>query len=172
MANNYTQAAELLDMPLAAARHAVLVDTVASELADYETVAEWMEAIPGADEVDPSVITDARSVIEACQEDIYYGTSCRFEAGEHGLYLASDESIDLDATATIVQVTMARFDLAGPFVIEWASTCSALRAGEFGGGALVITKDDIRSMSSSRWAELESAAIQDAAALDAGFQSA
>lgn len=67
---------------------------------------------------------------------------------------------------------MKRFDLPGYAVIEWANTCSKLRAGEFGGGAVVITKNEARSMSTWGWADLTTQQMERAALLDAGFESA
>ena len=36
-------------------------------------------------------------------------------------------------------------------VIEGAATCSKMRPGEFGGFAHLITRDDVRSMSTWQW---------------------
>lgn len=140
MADNYTDTAVLLEMPIEAARYAVaLADAI------YDDDADNIE-----DE-------RLRADVEILLEDDIQSTSATWEASEHAvtkagqLYIASDESIDMEATAAVLQATMARFDLPGALAIEWAETCSKKRPGEFGGGAVVITKDAEHWMSTSQW---------------------
>ncbi len=160
MANNYTSFAENLKMPREAARYAVALDALCSDLADFgqsgadeEEGDTWeppkiIEGVP----VDERMILDAHAIVEPSAD--FYGSSTTFEAGEtSALYVASDESGDIEVVVAIVQATMARFDLPGAVHIQWANTCSKLRPGEFGGGAVVITKDDEEWMTTSRWVD-------------------
>ncbi len=39
------------------------------------------------------------------------------------------------------------------FAISWSETCSKMRAGEFGGGACLITKDEIHYLNTWQWLE-------------------
>lgn len=49
-----------------------------------------------------------------------------------------------------------------PFVeIEWAETCSKMRQGEFGGGAMFITRDDIQQMTTGWWLQERRNALTD-----------
>lgn len=62
--------------------------------------------------------------------------------------------LDLDRVsyATVFQAIVARHPDQVPFVtVEMAFTCSKMRPDGFGGGAELITADDVRWINTSRW---------------------
>jgi len=69
------------------------------------------------------------------------------------LYVFSEDGGGLEAAAQLVQSLLVRFDIAEPVILEWADTCSRPRPDAFGGGAMVITRDRILSMSTRQMAE-------------------
>src|SRR6185312_4402993 len=151
MADNYTLFAVALEMPEAAAKYAcdregMLADMRGANPDEPQTHAEPMA-------------TDARAILAAAGE--WYGTSAHFSTAGDCLLIEADESGDPEAVAAILQSTMKRFSLTTPFAIEWAHTCSALRPGEFGGGAVVITA------AAQRWFATAEFVAQTVAALSA-----
>jgi len=62
-------------------------------------------------------------------------------------WLYADESANLDHLANIIQRFLQRFRPDACFGLSWAGTCSRLRVGEFGGGALFITARRVTWMS-------------------------
>lgn len=74
--------------------------------------------------------------------------------GEEGCYIlfTSEESGRVDQLAKLVQlffIEMRPDDCL--FTLGWASTCDKMRTGEFGGGAVAVTKDSITYSSTWEW---------------------
>lgn len=67
----------------------------------------------------------------------------------------SEESGDLDAAVNFVQwfIREQRQDLI--FTVSWADTCDKMRAGEFGGGAVVVTARSTKWIDTDTWLENE-----------------
>jgi hypothetical protein len=59
-------------------------------------------------------------------------------------WLYSEESFDPDQLATAVQAFLATFRPDQYFTMTWAEYCSKPRIGEFGGGWMVVTADDVK----------------------------
>ena len=57
------------------------------------------------------------------------------------LYVFHDENIDLEHVEVFVTALLRRFDPDGTVVLEVAETCDRPRPGQFGGGFMIITKD-------------------------------
>jgi len=159
MANNYTTFAEAIEMPREAACYAAALDclcsTIAEEAGDFRPPERVVVGRGLSVPTGPRMIADAQAIGLA---DWYYGTGASFEVTECGLYISSEESLGagtagLDVVVAILQAAMARFDLPGAISIQWAYTCSKLRAGEFGGGAVVITKDEERWLATNSWVQ-------------------
>lgn len=182
MANSYTQLAEQFPWPREAAEYAcalrTLVDHVYfrwhNEPGEIDMWRVWPDAALIGDgrrvSVNDHLKTDALAI---AKEMDWSDVGAQFEAGLDGdLYISGGESPNIETIARILQATMIRFNLPGPTVIEWANTCDKLRAGEFTGGAAVITQASQRWMNTTQWAEQTCAAMEREAALDAGFESA
>ncbi len=159
MANNYTQFAEVITMPREAAEYAVALQAAAWRVVDDETLE------PGDEQPARALIAE---YADRCGGE-WYGTSTTFEVCDNGLYIAAEESGDLEAVALVIQYTFRHFGLTNFAYIEYANTCSRMRPGEFGGGAMVVTKDDTRWLSTSLWVSQTIDEMQYEAALDAGF---
>jgi len=60
-----------------------------------------------------------------------------FYADEH-----SFSGGDIEHLIEIMKVFLSKFDPEGYFSLTWASVCSKMRSGEFGGGCLFVTAND------------------------------
>lgn len=62
--------------------------------------------------------------------------------GGHFLWMAHDESIDLEVVVVIAQIMLELDDNDATFTLEWASICDKPRVGEFCGGAVAMNRHD------------------------------
>lgn len=76
-----------------------------------------------------------------------------FDVDDHvSLYLNSgNESGNPSAVVNFVQSFIRKFRPSYVFSMEWAETCSKLRVGEFGGGAVIVTAKKVKWMATSTW---------------------
>jgi hypothetical protein len=81
-----------------------------------------------------------------------------WEIDQNSLILFSEECGNLDQVCSLLQAYLREFDPKGHIGVEWAVTCSKMRPGEFGGGAVFITAKKQEVMSSSHWLFLAKAA--------------
>ncbi|HOX44560.1 MAG TPA: hypothetical protein PK668_13250 [Myxococcota bacterium] len=58
-------------------------------------------------------------------------------------WLYADESANLEYLAGIIRRFLVRFRPDACFGLSWAGTCSRMRVGEFGGGAVFVTAKGI-----------------------------
>jgi len=56
----------------------------------------------------------------------------------NSFFIYSEVCGNVEALAVLLQEYLRRFDPECCIEIEWANTCSTMRAGEFGGGACVV----------------------------------
>jgi len=71
-------------------------------------------------------------------------------AGE--LWLHDEEGTgNTDHVSGFLQAYLKKFNIEEPVAFEFAFTCSKPRLDEFGGGAVVVTKDEIHWMSTNSW---------------------
>ncbi len=85
---------------------------------------------------------DAWSDERNCQDFDIEGDSIWFHA---------DESGDVEKVADIVQRFFKGFRPHAIFTLTWAAYCSKPRIGEFHGGAVVVTADEVIMESSGEW---------------------
>lgn len=78
---------------------------------------------------------------------------CHLDEKARTLWLFSDENGSVDGAAALVQRFLAACRPKYVFTLTWAGTCNRLRAGEFGGGAVVVTADRIKWMSTWDWVQ-------------------
>lgn len=62
---------------------------------------------------------------------------------EHGLWIYTDESGDPEHAAWYIQSVMKKFDIGKPCVLSYGHSCSKPRIDAFGGGSVVITRDEM-----------------------------
>lgn len=102
-------------------------------------------------EIFPPVLPDARwSGFRAIFSDYDYPTlGADLEGGSdphdvtRSRAMISGEQIDPEAIAALIQRCCRQTLAQGPIGFEWATTCSRLRIGEFGGGWCAIFADRI-----------------------------
>lgn len=63
--------------------------------------------------------------------------------GKHDLWLYSEESANLDEVAALVYEFFNQFNIDEVWTLTYAEMCSKPRVGEFSGGWVVISKDEI-----------------------------
>ena len=78
--------------------------------------------------------------------ELYDGT-----ANHIGLGITSGESINVEATARILQDWIKEIGSDEPVQFEWANTCSKSVVDGFGGGAVHITRDTIEYLNTNDW---------------------
>ena len=102
----------------------------------------------------PERITLFRSIVDQSMGSIGVQTAVleQEEEDDHvSLVISSDESIDIDATANIIQDWLREIGSDEPVQFEWANICSKPLVDGFGGGAIHITRDRIESMNTNEW---------------------
>jgi len=119
------------------------------------TLADAVDAL-GNDETAPedtpeNLVERAREIVEQYNR----GTDACFELddADGSLSIYAEEHGCVGATADIIQHAMAAHGIKQPVILEYANTCSRMRSGEFGGGAVVITIERLEWMDTGRWAK-------------------
>lgn len=76
-----------------------------------------------------------------------------FDAGDDVLWLHAEADCagDVEQVAEFLQQFMRQFQITTPMGFTWATTCSKPRVGEFGGGGVVITADEMYWLDSHDW---------------------
>jgi len=82
--------------------------------------------------------------------DYLYGIDAKRESPTK-LWIFSEEGGNIELLASLIHETLNKFNVLGCISISWADYCSKLRPEEFGGGAVVITKDEIKWLSTVKW---------------------
>ena len=67
-----------------------------------------------------------------------------FTITEEDWWIYTEESGGIDHVACVVQAFIKKFRPRFVFTLTWCEYCDKPRIGEFGGGAMVVTKDKIR----------------------------
>ena len=107
----------------------------------------WLaERLKGNDEVEHESAADDDDDSPGFEFEFYGDQS----AGRC-LKLYAIESGDPETVARLVLEFLRRFRPQASFGLSWCASCSKMRDGEFGGGAVFVTADRIESWSSSAW---------------------
>ena len=83
-------------------------------------------------------------------EDWQFDTDADSPAEDHGLWLHSENG-GMDAVCAFLQHLLQRFDPTGRVTFEWSHDCSKPRTDAYGGGAALITAQEIKTMSTGQW---------------------
>lgn len=83
-------------------------------------------------------------------EDWNFETEADGPAAEHGLWLHSDNG-GVDALCAFLQHLLQKFDPNGRVTFEWSHDCSKPRLDAYGGGAAIVTAQEIKTMNTSQW---------------------
>lgn len=68
-------------------------------------------------------------------------------------YFMSEENGDIEQVAVVLRDFLEKFHPDRSVGFEWAATCSKMRPDGFGGGAVFVTAQDIKYMSTNVWLE-------------------
>ena len=105
----------------------------ALDLAEQAQAEEILETFPAS----------LRDVIEDWAFDTDPSDNC-------GLWLHSSSG-GVDAMCAFIQHLLQSFDPSGCVTFEWSHDCSKPRVDAFGGGAAIITAENVKSMTTSEW---------------------
>ncbi len=86
-------------------------------------------------------------------EDMEIPISSNWVIEDNSIWFSHDESIDIDAAASVIQRFFKDARLNGCCGFTWSETCSKPRLDSFGGGACFITAMDIEWNSPHTWLE-------------------
>ncbi len=95
---------------------------------------------------------------ESAGFDYRFSDDPRGEGGRH-LWLYSEECGHVDRVAHLIQKFLRDFRPHRCWSLTYATTCSKPRVGEFGGGAVFVTADDIKWHSADEFVEQQRAAF-------------
>ena len=87
--------------------------------------------------------------IEPMQLDCWPGFDYSVDA--NGVSIWSDEHGDIDSVVSFVQAFLRKFSPKGRWAMGWAETCSKPRAGQFGGGAILILPEAVIVKTTWEW---------------------
>jgi hypothetical protein len=160
MSNNYTQFSFQIVVTKEQAEWLSAVHALCSDL---------QEAVDGEPPRPPSDprFASAYTLIEQCiAGDL--SASVEIDAGEGAAWFHADDCGDVEYTADLLAAMLAAFDSDAILSFTWANTCSKPRLDEFDGGAVVITKDDTKWLSPSRWIDEQVKGVKASRAPDIG----
>lgn len=144
MANYHTELSCALEMPAEAGAYAVALGKAADELGRYLTEEEEAAL---HEELGDEIVAKAQEITD----EHGAGSDCDWKYEEGKLFISSRDSAFTDVVVDILRETMEKFDLDGPYALEWAFTCSKPRTDGFGGGAVILTKNDERWLDTNQW---------------------
>jgi hypothetical protein len=140
MANNYTLFAEYIPMPEDACNWALKLNETLNHIFDQTFNPNTTQ-------------TEIFKIAEKIFGEEDSPSNCEWTNNGNLLIITSEEDGNISVVATILQETLKKFNLKGACYIEFAHTCDKPRTGEFGGGAVVITKDKQHWLNTSYWIE-------------------
>jgi hypothetical protein len=123
----------------------------AEQIEWFKRQLEFVEREEGEDL--PRFMQDAIEAGEVEFLEPDFGRNFQFEFQGESLWIFSDENGSPSHAAVLVQQFLRRFRSDGYWTIGWAATCSSPRAGEFGGGAMLVTANEI--LAESGWSFVE-----------------
>ena len=126
MADNYAQFSETIEIPREAEawlKEVLSADHHGTEDEEYEAFCKDLG-------------------VEDIEVDCWPGFDWDVSKGEFWFY--SDEGIDEESLTIVLQALLRKFMPDDLITVTIALTCSQMRAGDFGGAWLVISKDDVQ----------------------------
>jgi len=138
MANNYMQFSELVENLTNEERAWIEKLPDRGDYEDNPDIEEDWEKHFGAALIDYGL--DVEGLDDTL--DSFPGFDYKIEA-DGGWWIYVDEGGYLDHLAYVMQGFIRKFRPEFIFKLTWAETCSKLRIGEFSGGCLVVSKDEV-----------------------------
>lgn len=149
MANNYTQFAGIFTHLTADEerwlRHALrdAEKSITTEDGDYDEdkITALLAAEPWRDEDSPE-----------CSVDFQFNFGSDKEDGNY-LHVYAEESGSAWAVAQLAHAFLKQFRPTAFWSMNWSTTCDKMRVDNFGGGAVVATAKEVRTLNSYVWVE-------------------
>lgn len=143
MANNYLQFSE--EIGGISQEEKEWIDSVPqgiefSDNPDYEDDEEWITAFETALEEHSFSDAQIAELLGAGNIDEFPQFECKTKDGCWWLY--AEEYADIEHVACVIQAFIRRFRPEFIFKLTWAETCDKPRIEQFGGGWLVVSKDE------------------------------
>jgi hypothetical protein len=89
-------------------------------------------------------------------EDWQFETNPENSAECPGIWLHSING-GIDAVCAFIQHLLQKYDPEGSVTFEWSNDCSKPRVDAYGGGAAIITADEIKTMNTGQWLQQNAA---------------
>lgn len=90
------------------------------------------------------------------------GFSAEVDEGTRELWVYAEEFGNLDMLVALILEFIQKFRPEYIFTLSYAETCSKMRVGEFGGGALIISREGSKFINTCEWLSHREAEIQEA----------
>lgn len=148
MANNYLEFSEALE---------IKTEEEEKWLMKYSEPIENIEELIDEDgEIDEDLAEKYYEDLDYEDEIRDWGSFCvamegTFEDKNREAWIYSEEYGDPYQVACLVKALFKKFGREDWWQLSWAEYCSKPRVGEFGGGAFVVTKDEIRWLNMGDW---------------------
>jgi hypothetical protein len=136
MANNYTQFSECI-----------------TSLTEKE-IEWWEKELQCPDEmedVERKKRMEELKDLDVSNPDCWPDFAWKIDKDNSYLSIYTDEWGSVENVAITVQRFLYRFRPNGHFSLSWADWCSKPRFGEFGGGAIFVTHNDVQWKTTSYW---------------------
>lgn len=140
MADYFTNFSFIVPLPTAEAQKYAL--DLAQQAANAKSGDEMPDNIP--------------AFIQQESEDWHFSTEAEHETGGWGLWLHSTNG-GIDAVCTFIQHLLKKFAPEGKVTFEWSNDCTKPRLDAYGGGAAIITAEEIKSIHTAQWLHLNAA---------------
>ena len=151
MANNFLHFSFVVKATLEQAKWLAAVDERARKKID----SKWGKKTDAETEptpVDGSIIQAADALADG--RDSPPGIDVDYDERRYNsIWIRSNGSGDPEYAADLAQQLLCNFGLDEPISFRWAETCSAMRVDEFGGGAVVITRNEILWLNTATWVQ-------------------
>lgn len=87
------------------------------------------------------------------EETGYWGCDFTIEHAATSTLIYAEENGNIDQVVELLHAYMIGCSITEPIFFEWAATCSKMRPGEFGGGAVIVTPTETRYLDTRQWCE-------------------
>jgi hypothetical protein len=150
MANNYTEMSVSIGREWAKEWKKDLVGIIgAIDSYDLDMAPEWFRAEAGKEITEKGYTGDV-AFAEYVSEELCGSSGAVTRLEDDTLYIFHEESIQLEAIIFAIEKVMVHYSIADEVLLQYADTCSKPRTDEFGGGAVAVSKDGIRSWHTSQ----------------------
>lgn len=111
-------------------------------MANYDSLCSFV--LP----VKKELLLDVYKYIE--NDDKFILPEYQIDLDTPGIWFYTEETFNIDDLAELIHELICEFSLP-PFGFEWANTCSKPHLDAFGGGAVWITKEGFKWLSTNTW---------------------